>query len=224
MSAQPRPTPAQATQGTTPENQRNADTQYYREALHQLIDMGMAIARTVTTEIQANAAAKPVTPEDHAPAPNGANPDLTTRFDRIARCVRRTIRLAQHIAEPSRPATTPDHAQARAIILRGCENNIVRAAFYNRTQVDSPARHMELLERLDSLDLDRDIDTRPLPDIIKEICKDLGLGLEDLPGNCPAPRRTPHDVALLHARAATPPGTMSRTTSRNLDRPPVHDG
>ena len=63
--------------------------------------------------------------------------------------------------------------------------------------------HAELQERLDAPDLEDDISSRPTPEIIAEICKDLGL--DNMPGVHPRKRRTPADAANLHARAAARP-------------------
>jgi hypothetical protein len=55
---------------------------------------------------------------------------------------------------------------------------------------------------MDAPDLDRDIESRPIDDIIKDILRDLGLAA--LPGTRPWKRRTPADIAELNARAAAP--------------------
>ena len=74
----------------------------------------------------------------------------------------------------------------------------------------------ELHERLDGPDLDSDITSRPIADIVAELCRDLGIA----PPAGPHPwlRRTPADIAALCARAAAPsparPGRTRRTTRR----------
>ena len=183
------------------------DTQFHRDALNELVAMGMDIARTLHQQ------AKPQ-PGDGTPTP-----DLTIHFERIARTVRRTIRLAQHIAQqvanprPVRAAhpASPDPAQARAqartqartqarkLILRAVENVIVRT----RRGPEAHAAHAELLDRLDSPDLveglDHDIATRPVAEIIAEITQDLGI-LSD-GGHPYYRRRTPADIHRLTLRA-----------------------
>ena len=64
---------------------------------------------------------------------------------------------------------------------------------------DAEALRSELVERLDSPDLDDDIENRPIADIIKDICHDLGL--DTWRGNHPWERRTPEDIKILCARA-----------------------
>ena len=109
--------------------------------------------------------------------------------------------LAQRLDKPD-PAR--HRTAARKRIIRAVEDLIQRADDDGiESDPDSAdALHAELHERLDAPDLDADIATRPVPDIIADITRDLGLGL--LPGTRPFQRRTPADVALLCARAAAP--------------------
>lgn len=189
----------------------DADTRYYRDVLHELIDMGTQLARAVHAHAMrtALAQAKAPLPDSDAPAP----PDSTVAFDRIARTVRRTVLMARHIAEPPKAANTAGPRDAaRRRILRECEDKIAVAAFNHRNtpgRIDSGALRTELRERLDAPDLAEaladDIQARPIAEIIAEICRDLGLGFDDVPGCSTRLRRTPADVALLIAQAAAPP-------------------
>ena len=202
------------------------DTQFHTDALNELVAMGMDIARTLHQQALAQ-------PTDDTPTP-----DLTTPFERIARTVRRTICLAQHIAQqvanprPVRAApAAPDRAQARKQILRRVEDVIVRT----RSGPAAHAAHAELLDRLDSLDLaedlDHDIATRPVPEIIAEITQDLGL-LSD-GGHPYYRRRTPADIHRLTLRAhghripeppqAQPPQTQPPQVEPRRTEPPPHE-
>ena len=171
------------------------DTRFHRDALNELVAMGMDIARTLHQQAK--------------PQPEGGtlSPDLTIPFERVARTVRRTIHLAQHIAHPrparATPPASPDGAQARAqarkLILRAVEDTIVRT----RSGPAAGTAHAELLDRLESLDLaedlDHDIATRPTAEIIAEITRDLGLLCD--PGTPYFRRRTPADIHRLTLRA-----------------------
>lgn len=182
--------------------QQAEDTQRHRQALADLIDMGMDLARMIHGQAKAQTEAAATVPsEPAAPAPPSPMPDLTAAFDRISRCVRRTILLAQHIAQPPRPAPAraPDPVQAQALarkqLIRGVEDRIN----HNRQGPTAEALHREFLERLDTPDLIEDIATRPIPELIKDICNDLGLSTQ--PGFHPHRRRRPEDLARLHDRA-----------------------
>lgn len=164
-----------------------SDAQHYHGVLHELIDMDLA--RIVHGQAKA-AASAPLDAEASAPP----GPDATITFDRIARAVRRSIALARSLAEPVR--AHPDAAAcrvARKLVIRGVEDAIERHA-----GSDADALHSEFAERLDTADLDDDIALRPVADIIADVCRDLGLAGPQI-----WMRRTPADVAALHARAAT---------------------
>ncbi len=176
-------------------SQRDEDAQYYRQVLHELIEIGTDLARAVhrqATSAHSAEAAPAGTPQ----------PDSTIAFDRIARTLRRTIALARKLSEPARPASaersTERRLAARKQIIRAVEDTIQR-----RTDgAEAEALHAELRERLDDPDLDDDLDQQPIADIIASICRDLGI--EHFPGTHPWKRRTPQDVRDLRARAAGP--------------------
>ena len=195
--------PAQATQ-------RDEDTQFYREVLHELVEMATDIARAVHRQAVAQPAA--------APKPEQASqPDPTIAFDRIARTIRRTIALARKLDEPASPGPAQGTHQrrraARKQIIRDVEDTIQR-----RTDgAEAEALHAELYERLDAPDLDDDIDTQPIADIIAAICRDLGIAHH--PGTHPWKRRTPRDVRDLCARAAAPSMAQPETTQPGTGHP-----
>jgi hypothetical protein len=163
-----------------------------------------------------------------APAPAASLQDLAAAFDSISRTVRRCIMLAQSLDAPRKPARTPapnhtpapDRTAARKRILRAVEDTLGRQDYDDSYRVCDPteALHAELLDRMDAPDLDRDIESRPIDDIIKDILRDLGLAA--LPGTRPWKRRTPADIALLNARAAAPSRPAGSTPHEPGPQPP----
>ena len=212
MSATPsRPEPANDASPSLA-NQRDEDAQYYRQVLHELVEMATDIARAVHRQA--------ISEPDKEPAA-APTPDPTIAFDRIARTLRRTIALARKLSEPARPApversTEPSHqrrAAARKQIIRAVEDTIQR-------ETDGPeaeALHAELRERLDDPDLEDDLDQLPIAEIIRDICRDLGI--VNLPGTHPWKRRTPQDVRDLCARAAQPRSDQPRTAQSKTAKP-----
>ncbi len=206
-----------------------ADTRGHGAALDNLISMGTGIARLLHDQAHAQAAQQAAalapqatdgqpTPQAAAaqpalalaPAPAASLQDLAAAFDSISRTVRRCIMLAQSLDTPKPPARhpAPDRTAARTAartrILRAVEDTLGRQD-YDDSYRDcdlTEVLHAELLDRMDAPDLDRDIESRPVDDIIKDILRDLGLAA--LPGTRPWKRRTPADIAELNARAAAP--------------------
>jgi hypothetical protein len=187
-------------------DQRAEDAQYYRRVLHELIDVGVAVARRIHQQVVESA-----TPAyfDEATPPL---PDVTHALERVSRTIRRSILLAMKVAEP---VAAPDSAAqvqkrvaARKQIIREVEDTMERTG----REQEGSALHAELLERLDSPDLDDAIDTRPLPEIIDEMRHDLGL--IGGPDSHYWKRRTPEDIAVLNARAAAPRGTARMVPAR----------
>ncbi len=162
---------------------------------------------------QAHAAPQDPAPQP-APAPaSDALISVAVAFDRIARAVRRSIALARSLAGPVPLARDPaqHRTAARKRILREVEDTIQRTApgsghaapdGSGSDEAGDEALLAELHDRLDARDLNDDISSRPVADIITEICRDLGLAT--LPGAHPWKRRTPADLEQLCARAATP--------------------
>ena len=167
-------------------------------ALDELVVLGMNLARAVAAEGMAD------------PTPANA-----AAFDGLARTVRRTIHLARRLAET--PPPDRRRAQARARILREVEDAATRTP-----AAELPERlRAELDERIDDPNLDTDIDTRPIEDIVTEILRDLGLA--DTPGEPPWPRRTPAVLHELRTRATRPGAIPQRPyLSWPFTTPPPH--
>ncbi len=222
--------------------QQAADAQYYREVLHDLINMGKDFAHLLHQQATAQSAQQAAAPapqlteahpaptlapdaapdltQDFAPDagadltqafPSDAAPDLTAAFDRMARSVRRSIALARVLGEPVVLASDPAQHRAgvRKRIIREVEDAIQHASDNagrpGAERPDAESLRAELRDRMDAPDLDDDIASRPVAEIITEIRRDLGLA--SLPGHHPWKRRTPDDIQQLCTRAAAPSRT-----------------
>jgi hypothetical protein len=163
----------------------------------QVVDALVEISLDLTRVLQAQAK----TEVETAARLGEPAPDFTVAAERMTRIVRRTVLLSDKLNDKLiTPAPTPaakHHTAARKQIIREVEDSIDH---------DAPAEAAESLraefqERLDSPDIDDDIETRPVEEIITEIRRDLGIAAP--PGARPRwKRRTPKDVALLCVRAA----------------------
>ena len=197
-----------------------ADAEYYRLVLRQMIDVGVTVAHAVSRAADTFAAA---TLSGEADARDGVLPDIANAYDRVARAVRRTITLARRIgtaAPAARPDRTPARTAARKRIIREVEDALDRhdPAIPPTGAVDD-REHLraEFAERLDDPALDDDIATRPVADIIADICRDLGLvARTGAPGG---KRRTPKDIRSLCAQAARHAPAHHATANRP---PPGH--
>ena len=171
------------------------EAEFYHRILHRFIELAADLAEDIH-----DAALTP--PEPAAkPARTPSKVDYVRAFNDLGRGVRRYILLAREVATPPKPAPDPARQRiaARQTIIRTVEDTIQREAVDD----EADALHTEFLDRLDSRDLDQDIATRPVADIIAEICRDLGL-VHAL-GHYPYKRRTPADLAVLRTRAAATP-------------------
>ena len=201
-------------------SQRDEDAQYYRQVLHELIEIGTDLARSIHRQATPEPAIEP------APAPAAApQPDPTIAFDRIARTLRRTIALARKITDPTPPRPKDlaaerraEHASERRLAARKQIIRAVEDTIQRRTDgAEAEALHAEFYERLDDPDLDDDLDQRPVAEIIKDICRDFGI--EHFPGTHPWKRRTPQDVRDLCARAARPSLAQPRMAQPRMAQP-----
>ena len=167
-----------------------------RRVLTELLEIGMVLARRVRDEV----------------APAG---EAAAVFERVSRAVRRTVRMLRWLDEPvavRRAGMDPglDRVGARKRVLRAVEDRIDEAADPD----DAEALHAELLERLDTAELDTDLAGRPVGEVIGEICRDLGLELSA--ERYPSLRRGLDDLAALQARAEAAPGA-----TRAVAAPPL---
>ena len=212
---------------TQPIGLQAEDTAYYRAVLHDLIHMGTNIARRLHDELTAEPASQdpdqdaqvPVQAHATRPAQPGRTPEaLALAFDRVARAVRRTVLLAQHL-DDDRPAAQParlppkdpalHRLNARTHLIRHVENRIHAQA----TGLDADDLRREFHERLESPAVEDDILSRPVQDVIDDILKDLGLH----PYSDMAfwPRRTPAEIQGIRDLAAKPATPL--TAIRHID-------
>lgn len=154
----------------------------HRQALDELVDMAMDLARAVHRTATADAG----TPPGEA---------AVASFDRLARAVRRTVLLRRKLDE------WPTRAQARRQLIRGVEDRIQRST----RGAQAETLRAELAERLDSPELADELGHRPTEAVIADICRDLGLENDQFCHRYQ--RRTPRDVAALHATADRPART-----------------
>ena len=184
-------TTAPNTTGLTPEM-----TSRHQDLLNDFAEMSHVFARLALEEAKAK-----IVPVATA----------TIAFDRHARIARRCIWLIHKLAEPIKII---DRTGARKQIIRVVEDNIQR---HVEDPEDADELREELMDRLDSLDLEDEIGSRTVDEIITDIVRDLGLA--HVPGNHPWKRRTPADLAELQALAAQQVPNVERTTS--LSRGPA---
>lgn len=184
-----------------------AETQLYREALHDLIDMGSDLARQLQEQAIFQAApqarAKPlrlVTAATPAPPPD---PDVlieaAAAFSRIANAVCDGIVLAQSLDALKQPAKSPAtrRAAARKYTPRALRSIVQRPA--DSLECDPPETlDADLLDPLEVFDYDTG--SRPAAEIIARICRELSRAA--LPGTRPWKHRTPADIEQLVTRAA----------------------
>jgi hypothetical protein len=174
---------------TTPQpstEQLGEDTGHCRRILRNLMDIGNELAAMVARQALAQ--------EENPPEAQKS----VAAYNSVAQSVRRTILLHDKLGKPAKPPA--NRTAARKRIIRDVEDVIQRKAPAEHQE----SLHAELLERLDSPDLEDEIADRPIAEIITDICRDLAIAA--LPGTHPWKRRIPHDIAILNARAAGRPG------------------
>jgi hypothetical protein len=98
---------------------------------------------------------------------------VAAAFARVSRAVRMTVLLAERLDRGwARRGTADDRvAMARRQIARGVEDAIGREADGEQAEQLREA----LAERLESLDVENEMDNRPAEEIIREIRRELGL-------------------------------------------------
>ncbi len=208
MSANPPPAAHQDDPG-----HQAADT--HTHVLDGLINIGADLARLLHQQATSQSQAAQQRPAPQATAAQPAPPPapdalikITAAFDQAARAVRRYIALFRSLNEPMHPARNPapNRTAARKRVLRAVEDTIQRTNSDGHglgvSDDDRDAAealhadlHAELLDSMDAPDLDDDIRDRPIDEVIKGICRDLGIA--SLPGNHPWKRRTPADPAAI---------------------------
>ena len=100
---------------------------------------------------------------------------LGAAFNETARTVRRTILLAEHVADGA-VARTKRRTAARRFVVKSVDDAITsgRGAGPDRKRETADLR-AELVERIDSLDFERDLDRAELDQLVEALKQDLGL-------------------------------------------------
>ena len=201
----------------------------FRAALAELVQVGMSVARMVGQAAEAETAlavaastavaggvsplatslAEAIAADQAAAAAGEARRAVIARaeivaaaFNQTARAVRRTIMLAERLDRAwARPIAIHNrHAMAHRQIARAVSDAIAGEAEGDRAERLTDA----LTERLDSLDTLDDVTTRPAEDIIRDICRDLGLNPARMP---PSSRAHPTAASPTPQPAASPPAS-----------------
>ncbi len=165
------------------------DDAAYQRALAILLDVGTSIAKELKT-----------------PSDTVSVRDRARAFDVVALAVRRTIILSKHVTEhPTVPPAAEDPITQRTRQRKEVIRVVGEAIEHRASPADAPALRVELLERMDSLELERDLAHQSPAQVIEGLCRDLGVA--ELQALRRYPRRTPCDIALLCAQAAAPAGS-----------------
>ena len=225
-----------------PRSHPNDAPELFRTALAELVQIGMTVARMVGQAAKAETAmaeaatsariAEGVTPlatslaeaieADQAAAAAGEarraviarSQTVAAAFAQTARAIRRTILLAERLDRCwARPFAADDrHAMARRHIAGAVTDAIAQQADDARAERLTEA----LAERLDALDTLDDVASRPAEDIIRDICRDLGLDPARMPpaatsaGPAPCPAEQAAEPSFTARRRDSPPVAMPR--------------
>lgn len=148
-------------------------TERHLAVLKELTEIGMRVARAV--EAQATGEAAP-----DAPAIVGT--DLGLTLSRIARAVRQTVALEAKLAEDRRAGhaerTTKraQDAKVRSWLRKSKVQDIVERAIEAQESGNVAERLLsDLTERLMDPDEEAVFADRPLPELVGQICRDLGV-------------------------------------------------
>ena len=184
------------------------DHDYFRLVLRQLIDAGVAVVQAISYDATAHTAA---TVNGDADPRDATVTDLAIAYERTARAVRRTVALARRLNADAkdRTARSATRAAARKRIARAVEDTaedvIKRRPLPDHLRAEL---HADLHERLADPALDHDILTRPISEIIADICRDLGLATAaTVHRQATHPREAGQVYPPPPARNPTPPGT-----------------
>ena len=147
--------------------------------------------------------------------------------------MRRNITLIRHLDDPvaNRDPSHPPPAPQTASPPASASSARSRTSSSARTPTTRRGLAAELQERLEQPELVDDIDRRPVPEIIADICRDLGLaGLAQAssPGSAAPPPTSPTSAPAppsspLGARAGPIHPAAVTTLAKPRLWPPAHD-
>jgi hypothetical protein len=169
---------------------------YFKRVIRHLVEIGDEFAEMVRQEarqsIQAQAEAAKRHPDPQWAPPQVVPLSVSDAYERLTRSIRRSMMMYQKLSEPQKAPPAYNRVAARKKIIRDVEDAINRKA----TGDHAETLRVELVERLERPEFDDELANRTVGEIVTEICRDLGIS--DLRA---CTRRTPRDIAILHARA-----------------------
>jgi hypothetical protein len=175
---------------------------FFKRVARHLVEIGDEFAEMVRQEarqsIQAQAEAAKRYPDPQMVPPQVVPPHIIDGYERITRSIRRSMVMYQKLNEPQKLAPAYNRVAARKQVIREVEDAIERKATGDRAET----LRIELVERLERPEFDDELATRNVGELISEICRDLGISATMHPSK----RRTPRDIAILHARATQSDG------------------
>jgi hypothetical protein len=168
--------------------------QEYRDAMSALVQIGLSVARMVGRAAEAEtalaeaAAAQAIEADRAIAAAFEARHTMVARaqtiaaaFAQVSRAIRLTVLLAERLERgwASCRASDDRSAMARRQNARGDADDIGCEADDERPE--RPERLTEALDRLESLDVENELADRPVEEVIRQICRGLGLDPAQLP-------------------------------------------
>ena len=171
---------------------RAEDARHYRDILHDLNDAGSELARLLHQQVTAMSGGRRL---------DGAWEAMALAYERVSRAICHGIILHGNISQPAASRTVQQRAAARRRIIREVEAAIRRQARVEEAVGDRSDAFGKCDDEL-SLELRSDLCGQPVPEVIADICRDLGLAAPA--GDRVWQRTVPPDIAALCALAAQP--------------------
>jgi hypothetical protein len=138
--------------------QQAADNEFYAHAIREMVALGLDMGRIIHQQVVAQAIDRPHSPIDE---------QCTADYDRVFRAMRRGVLLAKRLQQPPTPPRSQPQPQPQPQ---------PEPRPRQPTEPSRPERACtDKQDRLDKAEQAEELDARPIPELLDEIRKDLGL-------------------------------------------------